>query len=318
MRTFLFHATGVDPYENLAVEEALLARVEANDCILYLWQNERTVVIGKNQSALRECRTTLLQQEGGRLARRLTGGGAVYHDLGNLNFSFLAGNAVYDEARQTGVLLRALHELGIPAERTGRNDLLAAGRKFSGNAYLHRKARACHHGTLMVNVELARAERYLSPPQAKLAARGVDSVRSRVINLQELAPELTVSKLAVAVEAAFAEEYGTPILLPGAALDPTAVRRLAERNAAPEWIYGEAMHADLSLEGRFPWGGVELLLTLAGNRILACRVYTDAMDETLSAHIQTALTGAALTPQALEAALGDTGHAQELLQLFPF
>ena len=206
-RLLVCRARGTDPYENLALEEALLNRVGAGELILYLWQNERTVVIGRNQNPWKECRTALLAEEGGRLARRLSGGGAVFHDLGNLNFTFLMPAADYDLSRQLTVLERACQSLGIPAQRSGRNDLLADGRKFSGNAFYKHNGRAYHHGTLMVDVDLEMVQRYLSPSKAKLAAKGVDSVRSRVVNLREFVPDLTIPQLADALVAALAEVY---------------------------------------------------------------------------------------------------------------
>ena len=206
-RLLVCRAVGTDPYENLALEEALLNRVGEGELILYLWQNERSVVIGKNQNPWKECRTALLEQEGGHLARRLSGGGAVFHDLGNLNFTFLMSAQDYDLSCQLTVLERACQSLGILAERSGRNDLLADGRKFSGNAFYKHAGKAYHHGTLMVDVDLEMVQRYLSPSKAKVAAKGVDSVRSRVVNLKELVPSLTVEQLADALIDALVEVY---------------------------------------------------------------------------------------------------------------
>ena len=134
-RLLTFESGSFDPFENLAIEQHLLETVGGGCCLFYLWQNQNTVVIGKNQNPYSECRVSLLEAEGGHLARRLSGGGAVFHDLGNLNFTFLVPTADYDLAKQQRVLLTACQSFGIPAEFSGRNDLLADGRKFSGNAF---------------------------------------------------------------------------------------------------------------------------------------------------------------------------------------
>ena len=138
-KLYIYESTGVDPYENIATEKYLLENVQAGSCILYLWQNKNTVVIGRNQNAWAECRTSLLEQEGGKLARRLSGGGAVYHDLGNLNFTFLTCEDEHNIDRQLSVIQEACKRLGIETEKSGRNDLLASGHKFSGNAFYHAK-----------------------------------------------------------------------------------------------------------------------------------------------------------------------------------
>ena len=158
----LFESKTTEPYYNLAIEQHLLEIVSEGNCVLYLWQNENTVVIGRNQNAWKECRTTLLEEEGGRLARRLSGG-AVFHDRGNLNFTFLLPTAEYDLERQIEVIRRACAALGVPVEKSGRNDLLADGRKFSGNAFYHHEGHSYHHGTMLVDVNMEKLRRYLQP-----------------------------------------------------------------------------------------------------------------------------------------------------------
>ena len=156
-RIQIFSTDCTNPHRNLAVEQYLLETVPEETCILYLWQNRRTVVIGRNQSPWKECRTAALEADGGFLARRLSGGGAVFHDLGNLNFTFLVNKADYDLPRQLGVIVEACRLLGIPAECSGRNDVLSNGRKFSGNAFYEHGGKSYHHSTCWSKIRLRRA-----------------------------------------------------------------------------------------------------------------------------------------------------------------
>ena len=206
-KLFIYNAQGTNPHENLAAEKVLMDTLHPGEAMLYLWQNFHTVVIGKNQNAWLECRTSLLEEEGGKLARRLSGGGAVYHDLGNLNFTFLMCKEDYDLDKQIEVIRQACALAGVQVEKSGRNDLLADGRKFSGNAFYQDKIHAYHHGTLMVDVNLEKLGRYLSPPKAKLQAKGVASVRSRVVNLKELSPALTIEAMRDNMIQAFQKVY---------------------------------------------------------------------------------------------------------------
>ena len=175
----------VNPYKNLAVEEYLLLHCEDKECILYLWQNQNTVVIGRNQNAWKECKVTKLEEENGHLARRLSGGGAVYHDLGNLNFTFLVNKDEYSLEKQLQVIINAMGRLGLKAEKSGRNDILIDGKKFSGNAFYEQEKHCYHHGTIMVDVNKEILSRYLTVSKDKLKSKGVDSVKSRVTNLVE-------------------------------------------------------------------------------------------------------------------------------------
>lgn len=294
---YCVRGAGSDPYTNLALEEHLLNTLEPGQCILYLWQNQNTVVIGRNQNAWKECRTTLLREEGGRLARRLSGGGAVFHDLGNLNFTFLMAEEDYDLDRQLTVIETACRSLGIPVERSGRNDILADGRKFSGNAFYHHKGRAYHHGTLMVAVDGDKLSRYLSPSRAKLQAKGVDSVRSRVVNLSEFCPELTCGELADRLEAAFGVTYGLEVerLEP----DVQAVSGLRDKYAGDRWLFGPRLPLSLECEQRFDWGEVQVQLQVESGAVAAVKVYSDAMDAEFAPGLERALAGSVFSRAAL-------------------
>lgn len=286
----IFESQRYDPHYNIATEKYLLENVAPGQCILYLWQNKNTVVIGRNQNAWAECRTALLDEEGGKLARRLSGGGAVYHDLGNLNFTFLMRDEDYDLDKQFEVILLACRSLGIHAEKSGRNDLLAEGCKFSGNAFYHSQGHAYHHGTLLVDADMDKLSRYLTPSKAKLAAKGVQSVRSRVTNLKELCPTLTCDLLKAHLKDAFSQVYGlnaSTISLSETQL--AVIRESASQLADWDWCYGPKLPFTTQWEGRFDWGGIQIALQVESGRIQDVHVFSDAMDWTVASQVQDAL-----------------------------
>ncbi len=301
-RLKVYVGRSLDPYENLATEKHLLDTLTSDECLLYLWQNEHTVVIGRNQNPWAECRCALLEEEGGRLARRLSGGGAVYHDRGNLNFTFLCPTDDYDIQKQTEVIRVACRMAGIDATVSGRNDVLADGRKFSGNAFYHSRGRSYHHGTLLINADMERVARYLTPAREKMESKGVKSVRARVVNLCELAPTLTVETMRDYMITAFTEVYGLPVS-ERTEIDRRAVDELAKAYGSWDYLYGKPMPFTLSCEGRFAWGQIKLHLEARDGVIRAVQVFTDAMDWQIAEQIQDALTGCRLTAQAVEEAL---------------
>ncbi|NLG24741.1 MAG: lipoate--protein ligase [Clostridiales bacterium] len=296
-----------DPHRNLALEEALLRALPAGQAALYLWQNAHTVVIGAGQNAWRECHTDLLRREGGHLARRSSGGGAVYHDLGNLNFTFLAPRADYDVARQLDVVRRAVGALGLRAERSGRNDLTIGGRKFSGNAFRLSRDAALHHGTLLVSSDMEMVARYLNVSPDKLKAKGVESVPSRVMNLNTMA-DIDVEQMAGAMIDAFWAEYGRGPVSPVGEAEFADLPGLIERYQSWDWVYGSSPQGDVQLERRFPWGGVQLIADVKGGRLQSLRAFTDSMDESLAARLESALNGLPWRGDALSAAARSIGQ----------
>lgn len=308
---------GTDPYLNLAKEKYLFDTIEEDRCLLYLWQNQNTVVIGKNQNAFSECRTELLREEGGRLARRLSGGGAVFHDLGNLNFTFLCATEHFDVSKHMQVIQTACALAGIKTELSGRNDVLADGRKFSGNAFYHSKGRSYHHGTLMISADTEKMMRYLTPPKAKLEAKGVKSVRSRVVNLSELAKGLTCEDMKGYLLSAFERVYGmTPTAHPP--IPEADIRELAAHFGSWEYLYGNPLPFDLSCEGRVDFGNVELRIGVRDGVIHTTQVFTDALDINISEEIQNALVSCPFDLSAIDEALAkrlpiSTAHALHTL-----
>lgn len=304
-----------DPYYNLALEEVLLSKVNEDICILYLWQNHRTVVIGRNQNAWAECRTALLQEDGGHLARRLSGGGAVYHDLGNLNFTFLCSDKNYDLQKQLSVIQKATLYAGIDSRFSGRNDLLADGKKFSGNAFYHSKGKAYHHGTLLIDTDFSKLEQYLSPPKAKLQSKGIASVRSRVINLKTLSPALTCDVMKGYMVQAFSEIYGgTAESLDFTEADKDTAVRLQRKYGSEEWLFGNPIPFSCNLEGRLPFGSIQLLLQVEAGMICDLQVYTDAMNTELSAQIRQTLLHCPFRTEAMVQAVSQLNYADALRQ----
>jgi lipoate-protein ligase A len=304
----------VDPYQNLALEEYLLETVRPGEVILYLWQNQQTVVIGRNQNAWKEVRVPELEKDGGHLVRRLSGGGAVFHDLGNLNFTFLINQADYDVARQTEVILQAARLFGIPAERTGRNDITADGRKFSGNAFYKSGENAYHHGTVLVDVDMTRLSRYLNVPAQKLESKGVSSVKARVVNLREFRPDLTIPALRDALVEAFGKVYGlAPEELPASRLDESRVAAGREKFASWEWIYGRPIPFSWEGEARFPWGGIELQLSVTEGRVDKCAAYSDALEGEIIEKLPALLIGCPFHGAALAAAIASLKGQSETI-----
>ena len=297
-------STNTSPYHNLALEERLLWNVKENERILYLWQNRHTVVIGVNQNPWKECHVKELEQEGGFLARRMSGGGAVFHDLGNLNFTFLAREADYDVERQLDVIICAVKKFGIQAEKSGRNDILTDGRKFSGNAFYHSAGHCFHHGTLLVEVDMSTLSRYLNVSHDKLQSKGVSSVRSRVINLKELAPELTVEALQQAMIEAFEEVYGgISQPFPAERLDQKDIRRLEEKYASWDWRLGRKLPFTAEYSDRFAWGGLTLQFCVESGVIHDAAAYSDGMETNFIKAIGDALKGVAFSSMEINRSL---------------
>lgn len=281
IHTRVIESASFDPWHNLALEEALLDDVAPNEIILYLWQNENTVVIGRNQNAWRECRWKELEESGGRLARRLSGGGAVYHDLGNLNFTFVMDRALKDLHRQLKVILGAVRALGVHAEFSGRNDIVADGRKFSGNAFHSRNSAHCHHGTILANVDFNRLAEILTVSADKMKSKGVTSVQSRVVNLAELSDQISIDAIKREMRVAFCEEYGGEC----EELTPADITKdlseLYEKYSSWHWRYGQTPAFDVEFTRRFDWGGIDVGFTTSRGKITSCTIYSDAMDSRL-------------------------------------
>ena len=261
-----------DPHRNLAAEEFLTANIGEGTEILFLWQNAATVVIGKNQNSRAECNLERMEEDGVLLSRRLSGGGAVFHDLGNLCFSFISHADIHNVTRQLSVIANACRAFGIDAKPTGRNDIEADGRKFSGNAFYSVGENKCHHGTVLISADKSRLANYLTVSKTKLEAKGIKSVRSRVVNLTELVPKMTVEAFEQALISAFAPDMTLP--MPNEGLYADRANFLSSR----EWLLGEDPEFTDEVKYKTAEGEFTLHLTVRGETISDCAVYTDSLD----------------------------------------
>ena len=285
-------AESFDPFENLAIEETLLLNTEESECILFLWQNVQTVVIGKNQNAWQECKIKELEKDGGHLVRRLSGGGAVFHDMGNLNFTFLVRKKNYDIEKQLSVIVKALEKFGITAVKSGRNDIEVDGKKFSGNAFYNAGDFCYHHGTILVNVDFAMLAKYLKVSLEKLSSKGIKSVKSRVINLVELKLSLTIDNLKAALIDTFQEVYGLKAsYIKKTDLKSDFKEKSKEKFASNEWRFGNNVKFSIEINKYFLWGSIMMGFEVVGGKIKEVACYSDAMETNFISDIPKILEG---------------------------
>ena len=274
-----------DPHFNLAVEDAIFRNMEVDKRILFLWRNADTVVIGKGQNPWKECNTAKMEQDGVKLARRQSGGGAVFHDLGNTNFTFMGSKPNYDKSVSTAIVLAALKQLGIDGKSTGRNDLVVeiegSDRKFSGSAYRDLKDRGFHHGTLLLSADLSRLADYLNPDPKKLQAKGITSVRARVTNLSDVLPGINHATVCSAIQNEFMkhfEDCAEPEIINEHSLpDLPGFSEIYEKQKDWNWNFGRAPSFSHLLDERFEWGGVELHLDVQNGVVKSSKIFTDSL-----------------------------------------
>ncbi|WP_153448705.1 lipoate--protein ligase [Vibrio algicola] len=320
----LLFSTSTDPLFNLAVEDAIFRSMSATQKVLFLWRNDNTVVIGRAQNPWKECNTQRMEEDGITLARRQSGGGAVFHDLGNSNFTFMAGKPEYDKSISTQIVLDALTQLGIQGKATGRNDLVVdteqGVRKFSGSAYRETLDRGFHHGTILLNADMSRLANYLNPDPKKLQAKGITSVRSRVINLQQINDSVTHDALCHALTQAFFAYYGETVepefISPEAMPDLPNFTATYEKQKDWHWNFGNTPEFTHHIDERFTWGGVELHFNIKKAHIDEVQIFSDSLDPAPLEALQVALHGQLYNAQGINAAIDyvdnkyPTNHAE--------
>lgn len=295
MASFYLQTGSTDPAYNLAFEEYVLTH-RTNGDYLILWQNENAVIVGRNQNAEAEINRAFVDQHGIRVVRRNTGGGTVYHDLGNLNYSFIT-DADAPESRSaekfTLPVVMALRQLGLDAEASGRNDILVSGKKVSGTAQQLLKGRILHHGTLLFDSDPDKIAGALNPDPEKFRSKGVASVRSRVGNIRAaLTRDMTIREFWTYLETALTRHDLIPADLTAEELQQVAQLK-AEKYDTYGWNFGKSPRYDTCCRRRWDAGTLEIQLTVDKGRIDKIGILGDFLALCDISPLEIALTGCA-------------------------
>ena len=308
-----------DPAWNLAVEEYVFDCLPRDRMYVMLWQNDNAIIIGKHQNTLAEINERFVREKGIRVVRRLSGGGAVYHDMGNLNFTVIAdatGDSL-DFGRFCDMVLAALERAGIHGQRNGRNDMTIDGKKFSGNAQYIRQGRVMHHGTLLFDSNTSMLAGALQVDKEKIQAKGVKSVRSRVTNIRPLLPQdMSLPAFRkVLLESILEQLPGTEYTLTPEDLAEIEARKQT-RYATWEWNYGSSPACTFRKKARFEGcGTIEAFLTMDRSRIQQVAFRGDFFAAEEQTGLAERLKGCALDAAELEAALKHTDVSRYFMGL---
>lgn len=285
-----------DPYLNLAIEEYLFENLQDN--VFILWQNEPCVVIGKNQNPYAEIDISVAREKNIKIVRRITGGGAVYHDLGNLNYTFISNEDVggIDFARFTAPIISALASMGVSARLSGRNDIEVDGKKISGNAQCRKGNRVLHHGTLLFNSDLEFLSGVLSVDAEKIQAKAIKSTRSRVCNIKELLPEpIDLNEFIRLISEHVTSELSAEQLT----LEMNEkIIELARRNGSSDWLFPQREYLssyNIRKKKRYPFGTLEVYLNMSNDVIKNAKIYGDFFGSGDISIIENVLTGKRLS-----------------------
>ncbi len=314
-RKAIYVATTHDCAANLAGEAYLIR--EDLDHTLYLWVNDPCIVIGRFQNPYSECNLLKMDEEGVQLVRRKSGGGAVYHDRGNLCFTLIGKKDSSTKEENFALVIAALAKLGIEAELSGRNDILSQGKKISGNAFQTTTTKFCHHGTLLITSDLSVMGNYLTPSSTKLASKAVKSVASRVGNLSEVKHDITTEEVESALIEAFCDKYGpthvTPIDFKELAEAQEDYRLFGDRSL----ILEKTPQFTHFVHHRFSWGECSLHMDVHKTKITEVRLFTDSLDTSLPERIVKKLEGLPYAKEALQDA-ATVCEDEDLLELLTY
>ncbi len=261
-----YYSESTDPYYNLALEEHIFSNVELREPFFMLWQNDNAIVIGRNQNPVKEINIDFIRKKNTRVARRNTGGGTVYHDLGNLNYSFIQNcknGKTVDFSQFAVLIIRALDHFGVKAECNDRNDLVIAGRKFSGTAQTVKKGRALHHGTLLFNSDLDFLRQALMVNEDKIEAKGVKSVSSHITNIVDHLPQpITMEQFRNCLMTSIIKK-NNPFPFRLTEKDFEAIKQLQEKKYSTwDWNYGKSPRYEVQKTRNFQGGHLSVSMNV--------------------------------------------------------
>ena len=267
-----------EPYFNLALEEYVLKTLGLEEDSLLLWQNRPSVIIGRFQNTVDEVNVDYLQKNSLNVVRRISGGGAVYNDYGTINYSFIEKNpnGIIDFQRFTGCIINALNKMGVPAELSGRNNILANNKKIGWSVQYHHNRKTLHHGTLLFNTDLENMREALAVKKYKQPSKGDTKCKEKIGNIQDYFNNImTVEKFKSAIlNEVFNDEPVREYLL--TEKDIAKVKEFtAEKYITWKWNYGSSQMCTIKKFGRFIGGGIEICLSVEKGIICGCKVYGD-------------------------------------------
>ena len=314
MKLRILKSAVTNPWFNLATEDWIFNTLNPDSHTLFLWRNSETVVIGRSQNPWVECKTDKMEADDVFLARRQSGGGAVFHDLGNTNFTFLSPSDAYDQEANFTVIINALKKLGIDATLSGRNDMQVGDRKISGSAFRHAADRSFHHGTLLVNANMQKLGDYLNPHPLKLKAKGIKSVRARVANLVDFNETINHETLSDAIIEAFCEYHGETAQVEQ--LDEASLAKQPTLNAYYQqmadwdWRFGKTPEFTHHIETRFDWGMMDVHMDVKQAMITEVVIFSDALNVELIDLLKKTLTGIKYNKPEIKNKLDELAKAQ--------
>lgn len=299
-----------DPRINLAIEEFAVKNLDIEQTYLLFYINQPSIIIGKNQNTFEEIHVDYVRDHDIIVVRRLSGGGAVYHDTGNLNFSFITkneGDSFHNFRKFTEPVVKALHKLGVAAELSGRNDILVDGRKISGNAQFATRGRMFSHGTLMFDSNIDNVVAALNVKQDKIASKGIKSIRSRVANICEfLSQPLTMEGFKQTLLRSIFEDVETIPQYRLTAEDWDRIHEISKEHYQNwDWNFGKSPLFNVQRTHRFPVGSIDIRLDVEKGVIQSCKIYGDFFGVGDIIDVEEKLTGIRYEHEDITQALSD-------------